>query len=57
MGGHKGEGMKGRIKEAAGDLTNDKDLQREGKMDQGSAKVKKTVGDAADKLKEVVDND
>jgi uncharacterized protein YjbJ (UPF0337 family) len=57
MGDHKGEETKGRIKEAAGDITGNKDLQREGKIDQGSAKVKKTVGDAADKLKEVVDDD
>jgi uncharacterized protein YjbJ (UPF0337 family) len=57
MGDHKGEEMKGRIKEAAGDITADKDLQREGKIEQGSAKVKKTVDDATDKLKEVVDDD
>lgn len=54
MGDHDGERMKGRIKEAAGDLTGDKGLQREGKVDQGSANVKETVGDAADKVKETV---
>jgi uncharacterized protein YjbJ (UPF0337 family) len=42
--------MKGRIKEAAGDLTNDEDLKREGKADQAGAKVK----DAAEKLKDKV---
>jgi uncharacterized protein YjbJ (UPF0337 family) len=42
--------MKGRIKEAAGDLTNDDDLKREGKADQAGAKVK----DAAEKLKDKV---
>ncbi len=42
--------MKGRIKEAAGDLTNDADLKREGKADQAGAKVK----DAAEKLKDKV---
>ncbi len=47
---HKGEELKGRTKEAAGDLTGDKDLQREGKVDQGSAKVKGTVDKAKDKL-------
>ncbi len=57
MGDHKGEEMKGRIKEAAGDITDDKDLQREGKIDQRSAKVKRTVGNAADKLKDAVDGD
>lgn len=57
MGDHKGEEMKGRIKEAAGDITADKELQREGQIEQGSAKVKRTIDGAADKLKEVVDND
>ena len=32
--------MKGRIKEAAGDLTDDKDLQREGTIDKASDKAK-----------------
>ena len=31
---------KGRIKEAAGDLTDDDDLKREGKLDQAGANVK-----------------
>ncbi len=42
--------MKGRIKEAAGDLTNDDDLKREGQADQAGAKVK----DAAEKLKDKI---
>ena len=45
---------KGRVKEAAGDLTGDKDLQREGKVDQASGKVKDAVGDVADKVKDTV---
>jgi uncharacterized protein YjbJ (UPF0337 family) len=57
MDDHKGEEMKGRVKEAAGDIADDKDLQREGRSDQRSAKVKRTVDDAADKLKDFVDND
>ena len=48
---------KGRIKEAAGDLTGDKDLQREGKIDQGTGKVKDAVGDVADKAKDVLGKD
>ena len=48
---------KGRIKEAAGDLTGDKDLQREGKVDQATGTVKDAVGDAADKVKDVVGKD
>ena len=42
--------MKGRIKQAAGDLTNDDDLKREGRADQAGAKIK----DAAEKLKDKV---
>jgi uncharacterized protein YjbJ (UPF0337 family) len=55
MSEHKGEEMKGRLKEAAGDVTGDKDLQREGKIDQASAATKKTIEDAADKVKDVID--
>jgi uncharacterized protein YjbJ (UPF0337 family) len=43
---------KGRVKEAAGDLTNDDDLKREGQVDQASGKVKDKLDDAADKVKE-----
>ncbi|MDZ4179483.1 MAG: CsbD family protein [Coriobacteriia bacterium] len=57
MSDHKGEEMKGRVKEAAGNLTADKDLEREGKKEQRNAKVKKTVDDAAEKIKNVVDGD
>ncbi len=42
---------KGRIKEAAGDLTDNDDLKREGKVDQGKGKVKEVVDNVADKLK------
>ncbi len=46
---------KGRIKEAAGDLTDDKDLQREGKADQAGAKVKAVIKDVKDGADSVVD--
>ena len=49
--------LKGRTKEAAGDLTGDKDLQREGQVDQATGKVKDAIDDAADKVKDVVDRD
>lgn len=49
--------MKGRVKEAAGDLTGDKELQREGKTDQAAGTVKDAVDDAADKAKDVVGKD
>jgi uncharacterized protein YjbJ (UPF0337 family) len=48
---------KGRVKEAAGDLTQDKDLKREGKIDRATGDVKDKVGDASDKVKDVVTSD
>ncbi|HEV2062716.1 MAG TPA: CsbD family protein, partial [Solirubrobacteraceae bacterium] len=51
MGDGTSDDLKGRAKEAGGDLTGDKDLQREGKVDQASGTVKDKVGDAADKVK------
>ena len=47
----------GRIKEAAGDLTGDKDLQREGKVDQGSGKAKDAIDNVSDKAKDALDRD
>ncbi|MDP9403469.1 MAG: CsbD family protein [Actinomycetota bacterium] len=46
--------MKGRAKEAAGDLTDDEDLQREGKVDQASGTIKDKIGGAADKMKDML---
>jgi uncharacterized protein YjbJ (UPF0337 family) len=43
--------LKGRVKEAAGDLTDDDDLKREGKVDRTTGKVKDVVDDVADKFK------
>jgi len=57
MSEHKGEEMKGRMKEAVGDVTGDKGLQREGKIDQASAATKKTVDKAADAVKDAVSSD
>ena len=48
---------KGRVKEAAGDLTDNQDLKNEGKVDRASGKVKDTVGGAADKAKEMLRKD
>ena len=45
---------KGRVKEAAGDLTDDQSLKNEGKVDKATGKVKDTIGGAADKVKDVV---
>ncbi len=49
--------MKGRAKEAAGDLTDDDSLKNEGKVDRAAGSVKDTVGDAADKAKDAVNGD
>ena len=43
---------KGRAKEAAGDLSGDEDLKREGKVDQAAGKVKDAVDAVTDKLKD-----
>jgi len=48
---------KGRVKEAAGDLTGDQDLKDEGKVDRASGSVKDKVGDLADKAKNVLRRD
>jgi uncharacterized protein YjbJ (UPF0337 family) len=54
LGKHKGEEMKGRLKEAAGDITGDKRLQREGRLDEASAATKRTIDEAAEKIKGAV---
>ena len=49
--------LKGRVKEAAGAITDDDSLKTEGKVDQAAGSVKDAVGDAADKVKDVVNPD
>ena len=48
---------KGRLKEAAGDVTDDQSLKDEGKVDRASGTVKDKVGDAADRVKDVLRKD
>jgi uncharacterized protein YjbJ (UPF0337 family) len=48
---------KGRLKEAAGDVTGDKDLQREGKVDQAGGKAKEGVEKVTDKVKDALKRD
>ena len=48
--------LKGRAKEAAGDLTDNDDLKREGKADQAGASVKEKVNKVADAVKDKVDD-
>ncbi|HZP72181.1 MAG TPA: CsbD family protein [Gaiellaceae bacterium] len=48
---------KGRLKEAAGDLTDDKDLKREGKIDQAAGAAKDRVDDVSEKAKDALSSD
>ena len=53
MGG-KADDMKGRAKEAMGDLTDDKSLENEGKVDKTVGKVKEKIDEVADKVKDKI---
>ena len=46
---------KGRIKQAVGDLTDDKDLKQQGKTDEQAGKVKEFLEDTKDKAENLVD--
>jgi uncharacterized protein YjbJ (UPF0337 family) len=45
---------KGRIKEAAGALTDDDSLRKEGKIDQAAGKIKEKAGKAVDAVKDTL---
>lgn len=51
MADEKFDKAKGRAKEAAGDLSGDRDLQREGKVDRASGGLKEKLNDVTDKVK------
>jgi uncharacterized protein YjbJ (UPF0337 family) len=53
--GEKTDQAKGRVKEAAGSLTGDKDLEAEGKADRRAGEAKEKLGHAKDKIADVVD--
>lgn len=57
MGDGAMDDAKGRLKEAAGDLSDDQDLKNEGKVDRASGKAKDAVGDTADKVKDALRKD
>jgi uncharacterized protein YjbJ (UPF0337 family) len=48
---------KGRVKEAAGSLTGDDDLKREGKVDKATGAAKDGVEKVADKIKDTLRRD
>ena len=47
--------VKGRAKEAVGDLTDNDDLKREGKVDRASGKAKGAADDVKNKVEDVID--
>jgi uncharacterized protein YjbJ (UPF0337 family) len=50
----KSEELKGRVKEAAGAISDNDKLRREGKLDQAAGKVKEATEKAIDKTKEAL---
>jgi uncharacterized protein YjbJ (UPF0337 family) len=50
----KADEIKGRVKEAAGDLTDDQDLKDSGKADEAAGKIKQKVEHAVDKVRDAV---
>jgi uncharacterized protein YjbJ (UPF0337 family) len=46
----------GRAKQAAGDLTGNDDLEREGERDEAAGEVKDTVDNVKDKVNDTVDD-
>lgn len=57
MGDGTPDDLKGRAKEAAGDLTDDKGLKNEGKVDRAEGRVKDAADAVGDKLKGLVNRD
>ena len=53
---NKTEQAKGKVKQAAGDLTGDDDLRREGKVDEASGSAKDKLGDLKDKAEDAIDS-
>jgi uncharacterized protein YjbJ (UPF0337 family) len=51
----KKDDFKGRVKEAAGDLTDDEELKREGKTDRAAGTIKEKLEKAKEKGEELVD--
>ena len=46
---------KGKVKQAMGDLADDKELKREGKADENAGKVKEFVEDRKDNVEDAID--
>jgi uncharacterized protein YjbJ (UPF0337 family) len=54
--GNKTEQVKGKLKEAAGDITDDDSLRNEGKVDHASGTAKEKVGELKDKAEQAIDS-
>lgn len=50
------ENLKGRVKEAAGDLTNNPDLEAEGQMDQAKGNIRKGVGKVGEGISDALND-
>ena len=53
----KADDLKGRAKEAAGDITDNQDLKNEGKVDRAAGGIMDMVGDAVDAVKDKLHKD
>ena len=53
--GDKSDQVKGRVEEAVGALTDDEDLEREGRKDRLAGEAKEKLEHAKDKLEDVID--
>lgn len=47
---------KGKMKQAAGDLTDDRDLKRDGKVDERAGQAKDLIENVKDKVSNAIDN-
>jgi uncharacterized protein YjbJ (UPF0337 family) len=56
MASGKSDEVKGRVKEAAGVLTGDKKMEREGEVDQAAGKLKQAVEKVKQKAEKVIDD-
>jgi uncharacterized protein YjbJ (UPF0337 family) len=57
MGDGTADKLKGHAKEAAGDVSGDDELKREGKVDRAEGSVKDKVDSVSDKLKDALRKD
>jgi uncharacterized protein YjbJ (UPF0337 family) len=52
--GEKADDIKGRAKEAVGDLSDNDELKREGKVDRAASSIKENVEEVTDKVRDKV---